>query len=114
MKISLEENFNKLPQPATEKWPEGVWDIEAFKHGSMSIILFAPEGNDYQTPHDQDELYIVAEGAGVLEVGENSFSFKKGDALFVKAGEEHRFIEFSKGIKLWAVFYGAIGGESNA
>ena len=39
--------MKKLPLPATDKWPEGVFDIEAFQHGSMSLILFAPEGKDY-------------------------------------------------------------------
>ena len=30
MKISLKENIAKLPLPATKKWPEGVFDIEAY------------------------------------------------------------------------------------
>ena len=114
MKIPLIENLSKLPLPATDKWPEGVWDIEALKHGSMSLILFAPEGNDYQTPHSQDELYIVVEGSGVLEREGNEIPFTQGDALFVKAGEQHRFTEFKEGLKMWAVFWGKEGGEENA
>ncbi len=46
----------QLPLPPSGKWIEGVWDIEAFRHGSMSLIFFAPEGVDYQSPHDRDEL----------------------------------------------------------
>ena len=111
MKISFTDNLAKLPLPATEKWPEGVWDIDAFKHGSMSLILFAPEGNDYQTPHSQDELYIVIEGSGVLQKEGIDIPFEKGDTLFVKAGEEHRFIQIEEGLKMWAVFWGKEGGE---
>lgn len=112
MKISLDENLKQLPLPATEKWPQGVWDIEAFKHGSMSLILFAPQGNDYQTPHDQDELYIVVSGTGILESGGVPHQFKTGDVLFVPAKKAHRFIEFSSDIQMWAVFWGKSGGES--
>lgn len=114
MKISFSENLSKLPLPATKKWPEGVWDIEALRHGSMSLILFTPEGNDYQTSHSQDELYLVIEGAGILEVEGAEISFGRGDALFVKAGERHRFTQFEQGLKMWAVFWGKEGGESNA
>jgi len=113
MKISFIEHLSKLPLAATEKWPEGVWDIEAFKHGSMSLVLFAPEGDDYQTPHSQDELYFVLEGSGTLEREGVRIPFKKGDALFVKAGEQHRFSQFEKGLKMWAVFWGDEGGETN-
>ena len=113
MKIPLSTNLSKLPLKATVKWPEGVWDIETFKHGSMSLVLFAPLGNDYQTPHSQDELYFVIEGSGVLEIEGRNISFDEGDALFVKAGEKHKFIEFSKGLKMWAVFWGEKGGETN-
>lgn len=106
MKISLSEYLKKLPLPATDKWPEGVWDIEAFKHGSMSLILFAPRGNDHQTPHDQDELYIVVSGTGILDVGGENYEFSKGDVLFVPAKKQHRFISFSDDIQMWAVFWG--------
>lgn len=114
MKISLESNLEKLPLPPTQKWPEGVFDVEAFKNGSMSLILFSPKGTDYQTPHDQDELYIVLEGSGILQVENNQFSFEAGDVLFVPALKEHRFIRFTDGIKMWAVFWGPSGGEANS
>ncbi|MFL0805301.1 MAG: cupin domain-containing protein [Agarilytica sp.] len=112
MKISLTETLKQLPLPATDKWPEGVWDIEAFRHGSMSLVLFTPEGRDYQTPHDQDELYIVLSGNGVLDIEGVAHRFSDGDVLFVPAEKTHRFTEFSQGIKMWAVFWGPKGGET--
>jgi Mannose-6-phosphate isomerase len=113
MKLSLSESLARLPLEATDKWPKGVWDIETMKHGSMSLILFAPKKKDYQTPHDQDEVYFVIEGSGCLRVEQNRFDFKAGDALFVKAGEEHRFIRMSDDLKVWALFWGPQGGETN-
>ena len=114
MIISREDCQEKLPLPATGKWKDGVWDIEAFKHGSMSVIYFAPEGVDYQTPHDQDEIYIVLEGAGVIEIDGAYHAFSSGSAIFVAAGQQHRFVGNLSGIKMWAIFYGSKGGESNA
>jgi mannose-6-phosphate isomerase-like protein (cupin superfamily) len=112
MKISPGDFLNKLPLPATKKWPEGVWDLEAFRHGTMSLILFAPQGKDYQTPHDQDELYIVARGSGTLIRIDVPYSFVAGDVLFVPAGEDHHFENTSDDIVMWAVFWGPKGGES--
>ena len=37
--------------------------------------------------------------------------FGPGDLLFVPAGVEHRFEEFSDDLAVWVVFYGPDGGE---
>jgi mannose-6-phosphate isomerase-like protein (cupin superfamily) len=111
MIISKSENLKKIPLPATKKWPEGVWDVEAFRHGTMSLILYTPTGKDYQTPHNQDELYIVIEGAGTVNIEGKDYSFSVGDSIFVAAEKVHRFVDFSKDLKMWAVFWGEIGGE---
>jgi mannose-6-phosphate isomerase-like protein (cupin superfamily) len=111
MVLPLKEYLAKLPLEATQKWPEGVWDIEAFRHGTMSVILYTPHGKDYQTPHDQDELYIVVKGEGELLVEDKVHAFKAGDVLFVPAGKQHRFENFSEDIITWAVFWGPKGGE---
>jgi mannose-6-phosphate isomerase-like protein (cupin superfamily) len=52
--------------------------------------LVAPEP-DRQQPHDDDELYIVLEGTGVLEVEGEHVPVKEGTAVFVQAGADHRF-----------------------
>ena len=52
--------------------------------------LVAPEP-DRQQPHDDDELYIVLEGTGVLEVEGKHVSLKEGTAVFVEADADHRF-----------------------
>lgn len=82
------------------------------QHGSMELRWYAPKGEDPQTPHDQDEIYFVASGTGTfLRTGER-FPFGPGDVLFVGAGVEHRFVEFSDDFAVWVVFYGPAGGES--
>ena len=84
------------------------------QYGSMELRWYAPKGDDPQTPHDQDEIYIVASGSGTfLRAGEH-FPFTPGDALFVGAGVEHRFVDFSDDFAVWVVFYGPAGGEGEA
>jgi len=53
-------------------------------------VLVAPEP-DTQQPHEDDEIYVVLEGRGTLEVEGKSFPVTDGDALFVEAGADHRF-----------------------
>lgn len=112
MKFNPDIFLQKLPLPANEKWKEGVWDIEVFKHGSLLLEVFAPVGKDYQTSHDQDELYFIIEGSGKFEIEGEIFDFEPGNVLFVPAGKRHRFMEPLNGLKMWAAFYGPKGGES--
>jgi mannose-6-phosphate isomerase-like protein (cupin superfamily) len=56
-------------------------------------VLVAPEA-DTQQPHADDEVYVVLEGRGTLDVEGKSFPVGKGDAMFVEAGADHRFTEY--------------------
>ncbi len=53
-------------------------------------VLVAPEP-DRQQPHDDDEVYVVLEGSGTLQVEDSSVPVSEGSAVFVEAGAEHRF-----------------------
>ena len=53
-------------------------------------VLVAPEP-DPQQPHEDDEVYVVLEGSGTLEVEQESVPVAEGTAVFVQAGAEHRF-----------------------
>ena len=83
-----------------------------FSHGSMTVRFYAPKGVDDQTPHDQDEVYIVATGSGRFVREGERVAFGPGDMLFAAADEEHRFENFSDDFATWVVFYGPEGGEA--
>jgi mannose-6-phosphate isomerase-like protein (cupin superfamily) len=53
-------------------------------------VLVSPEP-DRQQPHDDDEVYVVLEGTGILEVEGEQATLVEGDAVFVPAGADHRF-----------------------
>jgi mannose-6-phosphate isomerase-like protein (cupin superfamily) len=57
--------------------------------------LVAPEP-DRQQPHEDDEVYVVLEGRGVLEVEDERVELKEGHAVFVPAGAEHRFVGYER------------------
>lgn len=56
-------------------------------------VLVAPEP-DRQQPHEEDEVYVVLEGSGVLEVEGESVPVEEGSAVFVEAGADHRFTAY--------------------
>lgn len=58
-------------------------------------VLVAPEP-DRQQPHEDDEVYLVLEGTGVLEVEGTSFPISEGHSMFVPAGADHRFSAYEQ------------------
>jgi mannose-6-phosphate isomerase-like protein (cupin superfamily) len=84
---------------------------QLMKHGTMQLEYFAPQVEDTQTPHLQDELYIIVSGSSDFMLEDKVISCAAGDALFVPAGMEHRFIHFTADFATWVVFYGKQGGE---
>ena len=109
--------------PVAERWwataegasalpiPEGQRSVEVISHGSMVVKYYAPRGRDEQTPHTRDDLYVVAQGSGTFVNGDKEHPFGAGDVLFVPAGLEHRFEDFTDDFGTWVIFYGPEGGE---
>ncbi|MDI9334841.1 MAG: cupin domain-containing protein [Cytophagales bacterium] len=106
MKASLKPLLNNLPTD--------VRFIKAIAHGSMSVELYAPKLSDPQKPHDQDELYFVQSGEADFYLAGTTEKCQTGDCLFVPAGAEHRFLNFTSDFVTWVVFWGPKGGERNS
>ena len=85
---------------------------DGFENGSLRVLLYVPRGSDPQQPHEQDEVYVVVRGSGTLSVEDGRREFSEGDVLFVAAGAEHRFEDFTDDFTTWAIFYGPKGGEA--
>jgi mannose-6-phosphate isomerase-like protein (cupin superfamily) len=92
--------------------PEGERSVLALKRGTLDVRLSVPVPPNRQTPHEQDELYVVIRGDGVLIHGSERTPFAAGDLLFVAAGVEHHYADFSDDLALWRIFYGKVGGEA--
>lgn len=98
--------LEQLPGPRGERF------IELFRHGTLAVELYAPRGNDPQTPHSRDEIYVIISGTGRFQHGPQETNFEPGDVIFVPAGDKHRFIEFTDDFATWVFFYGPEGGEA--
>ena len=58
-------------------------------------VLVAPEP-DRQQPHTDDEIYVVLDGSGTLEIEGRSVDLHPGTAVFVAAGADHRFVGYEQ------------------
>ena len=105
--LTLGDALAQLPGPKGERF------VELFRHGTLSVELYVPRDHDPQTPHTRDEVYVVVEGTGSFRNGPERHRFAPGDLLFVPAGVEHRFEEFSNDLAVWVIFYGPEGGEES-
>lgn len=89
----------------------GAHAIDLFQHGTVKIKLSQPVPPNRQTPHEQDELYVVVRGSGVLVHEGKRDPFETGDLMFIAAGTEHHVEDFSDDLTVWVIFYGSPGGE---
>jgi len=103
--LTLSQSLARLPSPEGERF------VELFRHGTLAVELYAPRGDDPQTPHTRDEVYVVAQGSGYFRNGSERHRFGPGDVLFVPVEVQHRFEEFSDDLAVWVFFYGPEGGE---
>jgi mannose-6-phosphate isomerase-like protein (cupin superfamily) len=104
--LTVGDALARLPGAKGERY------VELFSHGTLSVELYAPREHDPQEPHTKDEVYVVVEGTGRFRNGTERHRFGPGDLLFVPAGVEHRFEEFSDDLAVWVIFYGPEGGEA--
>jgi mannose-6-phosphate isomerase-like protein (cupin superfamily) len=104
--VTAREGLGALPV-------EGARFATVFRHGSLDVELYAPRGHDGQTPHTRDEVYVVATGSGSFVRDGERVAVGPGDFLFVPAGMDHRFEDFSDDFATWVFFYGPEGGEAD-
>jgi mannose-6-phosphate isomerase-like protein (cupin superfamily) len=97
--------LGRLPGPSGER------SLALFRHGTLTVKLYAPRGHDPQTPHTLDEVYMIASGTGVFFDGTTRQPFGPGDLIFVAAGVPHHFEDFTADLAVWVMFYGPEGGE---
>ena len=96
---------------ADAKTIDGKRFASVAERGSLKLLCSFPLRPNVQSPHDQDELYFVVRGQGVLYHDGKRDAFAAGDVMFIAAGTEHRFEDFSDDLTVWIAFYGPRGGE---
>ncbi|WP_458718976.1 cupin domain-containing protein [Candidatus Nitrosocosmicus sp. R] len=57
----------------------------------VGVLRLNPGQKDTQGPHPEDELYIVMEGKGYINMVENNHEIRKGSCIFVPSKTKHYF-----------------------
>jgi len=77
-----------------------------FRQEDLEVELYKPDKVDLQEPHTRDEVYVITAGHGEFQLENELTTVKPGDFLFVAAGKEHRFLNFSENFSTWVLFFG--------
>ena len=71
---------------------------------SGGLYVLDAEATDPQSPHTEDELYVVMSGRGSVTVGRDVRPVVAGSVIFVGAGVEHRFHDIQEHLVLLVMF----------
>ncbi len=77
--------------------------------GTYSLRAGATDG---QSPHTEDEVYVVTGGRAQFTSGGQTADVTPGTVLFVPAGEQHRFHDIVEDLTLLVLFGPAEGSRS--
>lgn len=71
---------------------------------SVGTYCIPAGGVDTQSPHTEDEIYVVTAGRATIVTPGASAQVETGSVIFVPAGEEHRFTDVTEDLALLVVF----------
>jgi mannose-6-phosphate isomerase-like protein (cupin superfamily) len=80
--------------------------IEFIRSQSLSVGMYVLEAGDVdgQSPHLEDEVYVVLAGRSRFSAGDELREVKHGDVIYVAAGVPHRFHDITERLELIVVF----------
>jgi mannose-6-phosphate isomerase-like protein (cupin superfamily) len=80
--------------------------VEFLRVSSLSAEIYAlPVGGvDLQTPHAEDEIYVVVRGRATFRAAGEERSVQPGTILYVRAGVEHRFHSIKEDLAVLVLF----------
>jgi len=84
--IDLRELFSKIDLDNSE-----FLNFFDLRHLQAGILRLKPGERDTQEPHSSDEIYLVLEGNGFIEIGKKAYILKKDLFIYVPANVKHRF-----------------------
>ncbi len=89
--------------------------VEQLSRPDLSVGMYRipAGGSDPQSPHTEDEVYVVTAGRATF-LGDDTGSVEVGPGavLFVPAGEGHRFVDVTEDLAVVVVFGPAYGSRS--
>ena len=95
------------PDEGTADW------VERFRVPDLSVGTYSipAGGTDDQTPHHEDEIYVVIGGRAILNSGGAAAAVQAGSVIYVPAGENHTFTQVTEDLTLLVIFAPAYGSR---
>jgi mannose-6-phosphate isomerase-like protein (cupin superfamily) len=101
MRIVSGAGLFSAPPPGEEAHWEEQLRVPDLSVGTYSIPAGAHDG---QSPHTEDEIYVVTAGRAMLESGGDASPVGPGSVIYVPAGEVHRFTNVEQDLALLVFF----------
>jgi mannose-6-phosphate isomerase-like protein (cupin superfamily) len=83
----------------------GYVDFLASEKLSVGLAVWPAGSTDRQRPHEEDEVYYVIAGRGVIRVADEDREVRPGSLVFVAAHVEHNFHDIEEDLRVlvfWA------------
>jgi mannose-6-phosphate isomerase-like protein (cupin superfamily) len=71
---------------------------------SVGLYVIPAGGEDPQNPHNEDEVYLVLSGRGMLTAGDENFEAGPGSILYVAKHVPHRFHDVTEELRVLVFF----------
>jgi mannose-6-phosphate isomerase-like protein (cupin superfamily) len=80
--------------------------LEFLRSGALSVGLYVLDAGavDGQSPHHEDEVYVVLAGRSRFTAGDEVRDVVAGDTIYVAAGVPHKFHDITERLELIVVF----------
>ncbi|MBA6439326.1 MULTISPECIES: cupin domain-containing protein [Streptomyces] len=80
--------------------------LQFLRERNMSVGLYALNAGqpDPQSPHGQDEVYVVMSGRASVTVGMETTQVARGSVVYVPAGTPHKFHHITEDLRVLVVF----------
>ncbi len=78
-----------------------VLRVEALSAG---VYRLDAGSTDSQTPHSEDEVYVILAGSGSVELEGDRQEVSPGSLVYVPSGAQHRFVDIVEDLELLVVF----------
>lgn len=71
---------------------------------SMGLYALNAGESDPQTPHGEDEVYLVTSGRGMIRVGDEEREVRAGSIVYVGKSVTHKFHSITEDLRVLVLF----------
>lgn len=93
----------------------GAIYVAQFASSDLSVGTYSLRAGaeDPQSPHTEDEVYVVTTGRARFTGGDRTVDVGPGSVLYVPAGEPHRFHDIAENLTVLVLFAPAEGTRAD-